>query len=95
MSKAKKMLKVKAASDEVRLVGLQFFNQTHMGPLDIEEMHKRAEMMTTDGAAAVVHNHAWDVYECNSDCVRYPGKVPVIEDRNRKSRTRTSRESRS
>ena len=52
------------------------------GVVDAETMHAKALKLTTEDPEdiAVVHDHPFSEAQCNPNCVRYPGKVSVLDN---------------
>src|SRR5690348_4608907 len=52
------------------------------GLVDPEIFHQKALRITNEDSEelVVVHGHAYSEAKCNEQCVRYPGKVPVIAE---------------
>lgn len=51
------------------------------GAIDGEAMHNKALRLTTEGFEDIVtvHDHPFSESQCNPNCVKYPGKVSVLE----------------
>lgn len=51
------------------------------GAVDGEAMHSKALRLTTEDPEDIttVHDHPFSESKCNPNCVRYPGRISVLE----------------